>query len=828
MPPVSNSCAVNSDVLVYILYCTDNKGLERYVRKTVRASIGALSQGNLEKRLKKCFDLPHSQSIRLLRKSKKLKKYVDLETDADYRVLARSAGLKRCVLLVMIDELLYDYYKSRTSVFDEFFSSKGASSRKGASSLSSPSSSVSTLESTDQHKGCDISSSFEVPSTADTNQDSINECLVEHSPQNISNNSASDATKEYINTTCTKLLTDLEERLSNQIKDAINSVAEKSFTNEERKCNPEPKLDTEPKSTTVHRGFSCNSCYPVNARNNYPIKGVRYKCLDCYDFDLCDKCERNGVSVENHNSLHTMVKIIKPSACTKHPELMKKESSKQKRSTKLHYGIFCDSCHPEGKSFSTPIKGCRYKCLQCEDFDLCEDCEARGFTNNIHKSDHIMAKVSTPVNARFSLSNFIKSADEEPPNFPNIYCDFCCEEGKPNSIVAKGVCYCCTICADFHMCETCHTQNKENLSHKSFHGMKAMLPANLVDNEPIFLAALSDAVKSKAMSLNEETCAKCEARCVESVRYDCAICDNFTLCHECYSIGAEKYDHRSFHKMIAIIDNEFYQAKKTDYITTFDKNAEFARLASNHGIFSQTALFSLIARSSFFSELCSLMSDGTTDGFSDENSFEKMKVILNEYKSEKQNIMGVDDKVIEELSTTVETLDISLNGENNEEGLSRKGKEPFVEETQHEEDETRTIKYLEYDTDTIGTEEGETRKLANLESNTDIFVKKEPVSENSDVNEVNDVSITSLTTPDYEESSSATIDISMPLKSSSMLILPKIGKQDSSILLEQDSALDSGSQENRSSNGDDVVSSWSCESGGETSEFEILDSDIGF
>ena len=38
-----------------------------------------------------------------------------------------------------------------------------------------------------------------------------------------------------------------------------------------------------------------------------PIKGIRYMCSVCSNFDICENCERNGV-----HAGHAMLKIRKP------------------------------------------------------------------------------------------------------------------------------------------------------------------------------------------------------------------------------------------------------------------------------------------------------------------------------------------------------------------------------------------------------------------------------------------------------------------------------------------------------------------------------------
>ncbi|PHH77359.1 hypothetical protein CDD80_687 [Ophiocordyceps camponoti-rufipedis] len=44
----------------------------------------------------------------------------------------------------------------------------------------------------------------------------------------------------------------------------------------------------------VHRGCQCNACGMV------PIRGVRYRCANCADFDLCETCEAQGIHVRTH------------------------------------------------------------------------------------------------------------------------------------------------------------------------------------------------------------------------------------------------------------------------------------------------------------------------------------------------------------------------------------------------------------------------------------------------------------------------------------------------------------------------------------------------
>jgi len=54
----------------------------------------------------------------------------------------------------------------------------------------------------------------------------------------------------------------------------------------------------------------------------------------------------------------------------------------------LHNAL-CDVC---GKQ----IQGVRYKCMNCEDFDLCSACEELNAENPFHESSHIFVKLSKP------------------------------------------------------------------------------------------------------------------------------------------------------------------------------------------------------------------------------------------------------------------------------------------------------------------------------------------------------------------------------------------------------------------------------------------------
>lgn len=57
------------------------------------------------------------------------------------------------------------------------------------------------------------------------------------------------------------------------------------------------------KLSDEHEGFYCDGC------DASPIEGIRFRCLECHDYDLCEKCNAKGAAV--HNKTHPMLCIPK-------------------------------------------------------------------------------------------------------------------------------------------------------------------------------------------------------------------------------------------------------------------------------------------------------------------------------------------------------------------------------------------------------------------------------------------------------------------------------------------------------------------------------------
>ncbi|CAG0893518.1 unnamed protein product [Darwinula stevensoni] len=61
---------------------------------------------------------------------------------------------------------------------------------------------------------------------------------------------------------------------------------------------------TQTKDGEVHEGVVCDGC-------EGPVKGFRYKCLQCHDYDLCGGCEMTG----KKHAAHHMIRIPSPEDC---------------------------------------------------------------------------------------------------------------------------------------------------------------------------------------------------------------------------------------------------------------------------------------------------------------------------------------------------------------------------------------------------------------------------------------------------------------------------------------------------------------------------------
>ena len=109
------------------------------------------------------------------------------------------------------------------------------------------------------------------------------------------------------------------------------------------------------KREAIHFGFSCDGC-KMN-----PIRGNRYKCKGCEDFDYCETCYQKNKETHNHE-----FKVIEKPKSTRR---LGHKNTKYCQRGIVHRNIRCEGCGLE------PFVGWRYMCTICDDYNLCENCE---------------------------------------------------------------------------------------------------------------------------------------------------------------------------------------------------------------------------------------------------------------------------------------------------------------------------------------------------------------------------------------------------------------------------------------------------------------------
>jgi hypothetical protein len=115
-----------------------------------------------------------------------------------------------------------------------------------------------------------------------------------------------------------------------------------------------------PKVTPTHPSVTCDHC-------KQQISGtVRYKCLQCPNFDLCPDCEVKTAARDGkvHPATHLFLKMRAAAQ-----EYGSSNAVVENRSMLVHTGVRCSSCQAE------PIVGVRYMCSVCPAVNLCEKCE---------------------------------------------------------------------------------------------------------------------------------------------------------------------------------------------------------------------------------------------------------------------------------------------------------------------------------------------------------------------------------------------------------------------------------------------------------------------
>ncbi|KAF9391410.1 hypothetical protein CPB97_006697 [Podila verticillata] len=197
-------------------------------------------------------------------------------------------------------------------------------------------------------------------------------------------------------------------------------------------CAKKP-CEAKKKSDVVHKNVYCDKC--MNA-----VRGIRYKCNECNNFDFCQGC----YDLKEHNSDHTFQVIercLNEGGAAPRPRCSGSSSSSSSSPSPSHgYGrcrrprqtvhlASCDLCQQV-------IDGVRHHCLQCPDFDLCDSCMPLAWSKHV---GHDFFPIAYPGQIEVKV--------DATPHF-NVICDGC-----DNDIF--GVRYKCANCPDFDLCGNC-------------------------------------------------------------------------------------------------------------------------------------------------------------------------------------------------------------------------------------------------------------------------------------------------------------------------------------------------------------------------------------
>ncbi len=180
----------------------------------------------------------------------------------------------------------------------------------------------------------------------------------------------------------------------------------------------------------VHDGVSCDVC------GESPVRGVRYRCSMCSDYDVCDRCIGGppGTSSKGHNATHLFLRLDKPTAAVGSYVLF------QDRSVLQHPGIRCNGCSVSN------FTGYRYQCQVCPDVDLCEACEQQGKHNPLHNRIKIVRLAAPAAEAQQpAFGPAVPGADTQPRVADVPLCDSCRASGRvPGfSTFADNACKAC-------------------------------------------------------------------------------------------------------------------------------------------------------------------------------------------------------------------------------------------------------------------------------------------------------------------------------------------------------------------------------------------------
>jgi len=235
-----------------------------------------------------------------------------------------------------------------------------------------------------------------------------------------------------------------------------------------------------------------------------------FKSKKAANQDLCEKCFNSKKKAEEDPNLEEKFFILE----------------NQAEENVLHEYHRCNDCKME------PIWGSRFKCLLCEDFDLCETCfdkDLQAEDKESHCKIHDFEVIELPVLAAGLAAHH------------DYKCVICYQ--KP----IIGACFLCAECPNFSMCQNCYFTKGPTTKvrgHQYTHRIEIMVEPRHKTNKLV-------------------KCNGCNLMPIEDVRYKCDQCFDFDFCRKCYDNRANykpiyPNSHKGYHSFSAL----FLQDKK--------------------------------------------------------------------------------------------------------------------------------------------------------------------------------------------------------------------------------------------------------------------------
>ena len=91
-----------------------------------------------------------------------------------------------------------------------------------------------------------------------------------------------------------KMKREINQIVDNKIQNLKENIAEDIFKSIKIQLSKNEQMNAKEKNNIIHKGIKCNNCGMEN------IEGTRYKCINCPEFNLCEKCEENCEHIVNH------------------------------------------------------------------------------------------------------------------------------------------------------------------------------------------------------------------------------------------------------------------------------------------------------------------------------------------------------------------------------------------------------------------------------------------------------------------------------------------------------------------------------------------------